>query len=206
MRGVRQAPRAYHGAVVIPAMLRSRVGVAAAAAIVLVGATLGAAIALAHASGSKGTQATAAAPSPGQCLTVSQARQVWSDVNGRLDALVLHPTLAGVDAIAQGSAAVQMRQYIQQRLLDQKLTEREKSRLDDLIVVQAGCGSQALTVRSTSTLVQDDYLAADGHVDHADPGVGSTTHLLESYARSGGVWKVTSLTSLDQTPAPGSTV
>jgi hypothetical protein len=190
-------------------VLRSRIGLAATAAVALVGATVGAAIAIAHFSGSKTTLPASSVPGviqtpgSGACLDSAQARQVWNDVNARLDALVLHPSLAGVDAVAQGAAAVQMRQYIQQRLLDQNLTEREKARLDDLTVVQAGCGSQLLTVRVTETLIQDDYLAADGHVDHVDPGVGNASHLLESFVRSGGTWKVSTIVSLDQTPSPG---
>jgi hypothetical protein len=194
------------------ALLRTRVGLAAAAAIVLVGATLGAAVTLARVSGNKGTVPASSVPGvlqtpqSGSCTTVAQAKQVWTDVSTRLDALVLHPDLSGVDAVAQGNAAAQMRQYIQQRLLDHNLTEREKSRLDDLSVVQPGCGSQPLTVRVTETLMQDDYLASDGHVDHVDAAVGQAQHLLETYVRSGSTWKVADIASLDQSPAPGSTV
>jgi hypothetical protein len=192
-------------------LLRSRVGLATAAAIVLVGATLGAALTLARVSGSKGSVPASSVPgvvqSPsGACVSNAQARQVWTDVSARLDALVLHPSLSGIDAVAQGSAATEMHQYIQQRLLDHNLTEREKSRLDDLKIVKGGCGSDPLTVRVTETLMQDDYLAADGHVDHVDPGVGQTSHLLETYARVDGTWKVLDIASLDQTPSPGTTV
>jgi hypothetical protein len=193
-------------------LLRSRVGLATAAAIVLVGATLGAAVALAHVSNGKGSLPASSVPGvlqtpqSGSCTSNAQARQVWSDVSGRLDALVLHPSLSGVDAVAQGAAATQMRQYIQQRLLDHNLSEREKSRLDDLSIVQPGCGLQPLTVRVTETLMQDDYLASDGHVDHVDAGVGQTSHLLETYVRSGGTWKVLDIASLDQSPSPGTTV
>jgi hypothetical protein len=192
-------------------LLRSRVGLATAAAIVLVGATLGAAVALTRVSSKNSVPASSVpgvlqTPQSGSCVSNAQARQVWTDVTGRLDALVLHPALSGVDAVAQGSAATQMRQYIQQRLLDHNLSEREKSRLDDLSIVQAGCGSQPLTVRVTETLMQDDYLAGDGHVDHVDPGVGQTSHLLETYARVAGTWKVQDIASLDQTPSPGTTV
>jgi hypothetical protein len=91
---------------------------------------------------------------------------------------------------------------MQQRLLDQNLTEREQSRLDDLGIVQAACGAQPLTVRVTETLLQDDYLAADGSVDHADPGVGQAAHLLQSYVRSGATWKLITIASLDPTPTP----
>jgi len=192
--------------------LRTRVAIAAAAAVVLVGITLGAAVVVAHVGGS--TNAIPAGsvpgvlqtPGAGGCVGKTEARQVWNDVSARLDALVLHPSLSGVDGVAQGTAATQIRAYLQQRLLDQRLTEREQSRLDDLSVVQSACGSQPLTVRVTETLVQDDYLAADGSVDHADPGVGQTSHLLQSYVRSGGGWKLITVASLDQTPGPGTTV
>jgi hypothetical protein len=145
-------------------------------------------------------------PGGGPCVDEAGARTVWNDVNARLDALVLHPDLGRIAAVAQGTAATQMQQYLQQRLIDQHLTEREQERLDSLVIVQAGCGNQPLTVRVTETLVRDDYLAADGSVDHADPGVGSASHVLESYVRSAGVWKVITISSLDQTPNPGTIV
>jgi hypothetical protein len=193
-------------------LFRTRTGIATAAAVVLVGITLGAAVTVAHFSGTQNAIPAGAVPGvlqtpgAGACVSKAQAQQVWTDVSNRLDALVLHPALSGVDAVAQGTAAAQIRAYLQQRLLDQGLSEREKSRLDDLTVVQSGCGSQPLTVRVTETLLQDDYLAADGSVDHADPGVGQTSHLLQSYMRSGATWKLVTITSLDQSPAPGTTV
>jgi hypothetical protein len=194
------------------ALFRSRLALATAAAVVMVGATLGAALAVAHFSGSKTAVPAGAVPGvlqtpqAGSCLSKPQAEVVWTDVSARLDALALHPDLSAVAAVAQGTAATQMRQYLQQRLLDNHLTEREKSRLDDLAIVQAACGSQPLTVRVTETLLQDDYLSADGSVDHQDPGVGQTSHLLESFVRSGSTWKLSAIASLDQSPAPGSTV
>jgi hypothetical protein len=193
-------------------LFRTRVGLATSAAVALVGITLGAALAVAHFSGTKSVLPAGAVPGvlqtpgAGACVGKQQAQQVWTDVSNRLDALVLQPALTGVDAVAQGTAATQMRTYIQQRLLDNHLTEREQSKLVDLSIVQSACGAQPLTVRVTVTLVQDDYLAADGHVDHADPGVGQTNHLLESYVRSGATWKLITIASLDQSPAPGTTV
>ena len=194
------------------ALFRSRIGLAIAAAVVMVGATLGAALAVAHFS--SGRRAVPAAvvpgvlqtPQPGGCVNKQQAEQVWTDVSARLDALALHPDLGAVDGVAQGTAASQLRQYLQQQLIDAHLTEREKSHLDDLVIVRAACGSQPLTLRVTETLVQDDYLRADGSVDHQDAGVGQTAHLLESFVRSGDTWKVTTIASLDQSPGPGSTV
>jgi hypothetical protein len=182
-------------------------------AVLLVAVAAGVAAAVVHFGGSKNTSssnASGAAPPPPTattgCLNDSQARAIWNDLNGRLDALVLHPDLNKIADVAQGTAATDMRQYIQQKLLDHKLTEREHERLDSLSIVQAGCNGQPVTLRVTETLVQDDYLAADGHIDHQDPAVGSASHLLESFARSGSTWKVTSIASLDQTPDPGTTV
>lgn len=145
-------------------------------------------------------------PAPGACLDSARARGVWNDVTGRLDALSLHPDTAKVGQVAEGTAGDEIRQYLQTTLIDKGLTERERERLDDLTVVQAGCGGEPLTVNVTETLVQDDYLARDGHVDHQDAGVGQTLHMLESYVRSGTTWKLIALTSLDQPTPDGSTV
>jgi hypothetical protein len=95
------------------------------------------------------------------------------------------------------------RRYIQQQLIARGLTEHEVDRLDSLTILDPGCGKAPLRVRVTLTLVQDDYLAPDGHVDHADEGVGSTFHLIETYARSGSSWKETDFVDADQpTPTP----
>ena len=76
-------------------------------------------------------------------------------------------------------------------------------RLDSLTVLDPGCGKGTVRVRVTVTLVQDDYLAADGHVDHSDEAVGSTFHLIESFVRSGTGWKETDFEDADQpTPTP----
>ncbi|HXA28007.1 MAG TPA: hypothetical protein VN193_04595 [Candidatus Angelobacter sp.] len=192
-------------------LLRSRTGVAIAAAIASLGLTLGTAVAVAHFRDTTAIPAAAVpgvlqTPVPGPCVTKAQAQQVWNDVNARLDALVLHPSLNAVDGVAQGSAAAQIRAYLQQHLFDQHLTELERSRLDDLTVVQAGCGSQPLTVRISETLLQDDYLTADGSVDHADPGVGQASHLVQSYVRAGATWKLVTIASLDPSPGGGITV
>jgi subtilisin family serine protease len=135
-------------------------------------------------------------PAPGACVDEAQARSVWSDVTARLDALVLHPDVSRVDTVAQGTAAQEIRAYLEQTLLDKHLHEREQERLDALQVVQRGCGGVPLTVRATETLVRDDYLAPDGHVDHTDSGVGQTHDTLESYVRSGGSWKLIALATL----------
>jgi hypothetical protein len=195
------------------ATLRHRLRLAAAAVVALGGVTAGTALAVAHAT-TEQTAVPAGAvpgvlqtPGGGTCLTQAQARAVWQNVDERMTALELHPSLSGVDAVAQGTAATQLRQYLQQRLLDQHLSEREVQRLDSISVLQFACGSQPLTVRAYVTLVQDDYLAADGHVDHRDPGVGQTSEVLLSYVRTPGGWKVITIASLGAPPAsPGTTV
>jgi len=190
-------------------LFRSRAGIATVAAVLIVGAALGAAIVVGHVTGSRNAIPAGAVPgvlqtpSSGACVARAQAQQVWSDVDARVDALVLHPSVSGVDAVAEGTAAEQMRAYVQTALLDHGLSERETSQLDDLSIVQSACGALPLTVRVTVTLLQDDYLAADGSVDHSDPGVGQVSHLLESYVRAGGGWKLVTIASLDATPGPG---
>jgi hypothetical protein len=145
-------------------------------------------------------------PAAGACLDNQQARGVWNDVTARLDALSLHPDTTKVSDVAEGTAGDEIRQYLQSTLISKGLTEREKERLDDLTVVQAGCNGEPLTVNLTETLVQDDYLAKDGHVDHQDPSVGQSLHMLESYVRSGSTWKLIALTSLDQPTSNGNIV
>ncbi|HEV7679524.1 MAG TPA: hypothetical protein VGQ42_13240 [Candidatus Dormibacteraeota bacterium] len=191
---------------------RRRLGGALLLAVLPIVAACGA-LAVVHFSGvrsgalpARAVPGVATTPGSGACVDVAGARMVWSDVNARLQALVLHPDVGRIAGVAQGAAATQMQQYLQQRLIDQHLTERELERLDDLSIVEAGCGSGPLTVRVTETLVQDDYIDAGGSVDHTDPGVGSASHVLESYVRSGDVWKVITISSLDQTPNPGTTV
>jgi len=193
--------------------LLHRLRLAAATVIALGGVTAGTALAVAH-----GTTVQTAVPAGavpgvlqtpggGACLTQAQARAVWQSVDDRLNALELHPSLRGVDALAAGTAAAQLHQYVQQRLLDAHLTEREVQRLDSISVLQPACGNQPLTVRVYVTLVADDYLAADGHVDHRDPGVGQTSEVLESYVRTPGGWKVVTIASLVPPAAsPGTSV
>jgi len=195
---------------VTPQSPRGRTAFATGVVIVLTGlAALG--IALFRLAGTDSVPAAAVpgvtqTPAPGACLDSARARGVWNDVTGRLDALSLHPDTAKVGQVAEGTAGEEIRQYLQTTLIDKGLTERERERLDDLTVVQAGCGGEPLTVNVTETLVQDDYLARDGHVDHQDAGVGQTLHMLESYVRSGSTWKLIALTSLDQPTPDGSTV
>lgn len=184
--------------------LLQRMRLAAAGVVALGGITAGTALAVAHATTTQNVVRAGAVPGvlqtpgAGTCVAQAEARAVWQGVNTRVDALVLHPSLAAVDGVAQGTAAVQLRQYVQQRLLDQHLTEREVQRLDSLTVVQPACGSQPLTVRAAVTLVQDDYLAADGHVDQHDPGVGQASQVIESYVRTTSGWKVITIARVGQ--------
>lgn len=148
-------------------------------------------------------------PTPGTgaaCLDTTQARAVWTDVTKRLDALSLHPDVSRVGDVAAGSAATEIRHYLQQTLIEKHLTEREREQLDNLSVIEDGCNGLPLTVHVTETLVQDDYLAPDGHVDHSDSQVGHQLETVESYVRSGSTWKVVAITSLEQPTPQGNTV
>lgn len=189
-----------------PPHQRSRWTLAVIATVVLALVTAVGVVVVRHTSGSGSVPATSVpgiteTPGAGPCLDEAAARKVWSEVNARLDALVLHPDVSHIGTVAEGTAADDVRQYIEDNLLAKHLTERERERLDSLQVLQGGCAGQPLTVRTSETLVQDDYLAADGHVDHVDSGVGRTTQLIESYVRSGSTWKVIAIQSLDQ-PTP----
>jgi hypothetical protein len=142
-------------------------------------------------------------PAPGACVDATAARGIWTDVSKRVDALVLHPDLSRIGDVADGTAAEELRVYIQTNLLDHKLTEREQERLDDVRVLQPGCHGAPLTLQVRETLVHDDYLAPDGHVDHVDAGVGSTHTLVDTYFRTGDTWRITAIEPADQsTPAP----
>jgi len=138
---------------------------------------------------------------PTGCVSKAEAENVWRSVDQRLNAVVLDPAHAGLASVATGNALAQDRAYIQERLVSMNLTEREVDRLDSLTVTASGCNGGTLTVRVTETLVQDDYLAPDGHVDHQDPAVGSTFHLFESFVRSGSSWKESDFIDIDQ-PSP----
>jgi hypothetical protein len=189
-----------------PQMQRTRTLVAVAVVVLLSALAAIAALVVHITTGSSALPASSVpgvlqTPAGGPCLDSTQARAVWTDVNARIDALSLHPDISHVAAVAEGTAADDIRQYLQQTLIDKHLTEREREHLDDLTVVQPGCSGQPLTVHVHETVVQDDYLRPDGHVDHTDPAVGQTLNMLESYVRSGGTWKIIALTSLDQ-PTP----
>lgn len=143
-------------------------------------------------------------PAAGPCVDATAARAIWTDVSRRVDALVLHPDLSRISDVADGTAAEELRAYIQSNLLDHHLTEREQERLDDLRVLQPGCHGSPLTLQVRETLVRDDYLAPDGHVDHVDAEVGTTHTIVDTYFRTGTTWRITAIEPVDQgTPTPG---
>lgn len=175
-----------------------------------VGTALAATV-LSACSSSSGTHATSsarasasgsAAPQAG-CVSQSQAQQIWTQVDGQLNAIVLDPKHAGLSDVATGNALALIQQYIQTTLVQANLTEKEVDRLDALNILSAGCNNGTLTVHVTMTVVRDDYLNPAGKVDHSDPQVGATLHLDESFVRAGSGWKESDFTNLDspsQTP------
>jgi hypothetical protein len=193
-----------------PPSTRARVALAAGIVVALAGVAVIAAV-VAHfadrGNGALPASSIPGIPSPGNaCLDTTQAKAVWTDITKRLDALSLHPDVAHVGDVAEGTAATEIRQYLQQTLIDKHLTERERERLDNLSVIEDGCDGLPLTVHVTETLVQDDYLAPDGHVDHVDSQVGQQLESVDSYVRSGSTWKVVAITSLAQPTPQGNTV
>jgi len=156
-----------------------------------------------HATSSAGASApSSAAPQVG-CVSQSQAQQVWTQVDGQLNAIVLDPKHAGLSDVTTGNALAQIQQYIQTTLVQANLTEKEVDRLDALNILSAGCNNGTLIVHVTMTVVRDDYLNPAGKVDHSDPQVGATLHLDESFVRAGTGWKESDFTNLDspsQTP------
>lgn len=151
---------------------------------------------------------SAVARATGACVTTSDARVVWTTVNGRLVAIGLDPHHAGVDGVAAGPAADQLRQYFQRQLTAQNLVERETDRLDDVVVLDPACSNAPLVLRVTETLVQDDYLRPDGAIDHRDARVGSQLHYVMTYERTSDGWRLWQITSLDGSsgPPPGNVV
>lgn len=167
-------------------------------------AILVSAVVLAGCGGSSSSAAPqAGGPSPARsssCVDVRAATEVWKDVNRRLNAVTRSADHGGLDGAATGAAAALLRQYIDAQLIAKKLTEREQDRLDSLTVTDGGCSGGPLVVEVRETLVGDDYIAADGHVDHADAKVGTASHFQNTYVRAGSTWKLSDLQDLD---APG---
>lgn len=137
------------------------------------------------------------------CVSQSQAKQIWTQIDSQLNAVVLDPKHAGLANVTTGNALALIQQYIQSTLVQPNLTEKEVDRLDALSIISAGCNNGTLTVHVTMTVVRDDYLTPAGTLDHSDPQAGKTIHLDESYMRAGSGWKESDFTSLDspsQTP------
>lgn len=118
---------------------------------------------------------------------------MWKQVDDALIAVQLDPKHAGLDRVATGQALLQFRDYLRSKLESKGFTERELDRLKSLTVIRAGCDGSELAVRVTVTLVADDYLRADGSVDHRDPAVGTDVTTLETFVRAGGTWKESSI-------------
>jgi len=138
--------------------------------------------------GSPSGQGTAGAQGSG-CLSHDEAVSIWTDIDHKLNAIELDPKHAGVANVATGQALELINQYLQTQLISSNFTEKEVDKLESLTVIDAGCNGGDLQVNVSETVVQDDYLRADGSVDHADSSVGSTLQLAETYIRVGGTWK-----------------
>jgi len=151
------------------------------------------------------TPGAGASPSAPGCVSTTQAVRIWTAIDNRINAIERDPHGTGLSDATTGDALTEIQTYLQDQLVSQGLTEREVDHLDFLVVVEAGCEGQPLILRVTETLVQDDYLNASGGVDHHDPQVGQTLHLLQEYEHTGGVWKENDFSDLDQpaaTPTP----
>jgi hypothetical protein len=142
------------------------------------------------------------APAAGAgCVDTASARDIWTRVDHRLNAIVLDPKHQGLSDVATGAALTQLQQYVQQMLVVNGVTEREVDSLDALTVSDAGCAGGSLKLTIATRATTDDYLRPDGSVDHADPMVGVEVHLLETFARVSGVWKESDVQSLES-PSP----
>lgn len=149
-----------------------------------------------------GPAATGAVPSQGSgCVSQSEARQIWTDIDNRINAMEADPKHATPSSVTSGAALNTVEQYLAATLRANNWTEHEVDRLDSLSVVNAGCNNGPLELRVTITLVTDEYITAGGQIDHHDPSEGQQQHLSDSYARDGGVWKETNLLDLDA-PSP----
>lgn len=114
------------------------------------------------------------------------------------------PKHANPATVTTGAAMQGVQQYLDDQLIAHNLTEHEVDKLESLTVVNAACNNSTLQLRSTVTLVTDDYLKANGQLDHHDASAGQTLHFLDFYQRTGGTWKETEFQNLDQ-PSPTET-
>ena len=132
------------------------------------------------------------------CVSQSQAQQIWTAIDNRIIAFEAHPKSATPDTVATGAALEAIQTYLAQQLEANNWTEREVDKLDSLTVATAGCNNGTLVVHGTITLVTDEYLAADGQVDHHDTEEGQKQDFIDNYVRVGGYWKQSQL----QNPNP----
>jgi hypothetical protein len=147
-----------------------------------------------HSGGSPGSSST---PSPGSsvpaqgtgCVSHDEAVRIWTEIDQKLNAVELDPKHAGVTDVATGQALQLINEYLQMQLVSSNFTEKEVDKLESLSIVDAGCNGGDLQVTVSEKVVQDDYLKPNGQVDHADPAVGTTLQLAETFTRSGGTWK-----------------
>jgi hypothetical protein len=135
------------------------------------------------------------------CVSQSQAEQIWTDIDNKINAMEADPTHASPATVTTGAALQGVQQYLAQDLEANKWTEREVDHLESLTVVNAGCNNSTLQLRVTMTLVTDEYLNGSGQVDHHDPSEGQQLHFVDEYVRSGVTWKESNFINLDQ-PGP----
>lgn len=136
------------------------------------------------------------------CVSQSQAEQIWTAIDDQVVAFEANPKKATPESIATGAALQAVQQYLSGQLVANKWTEREVDKLDSITVVNAGCNNGTLIVHGTMTLVTDEYLSADGKVDHHDSEEGSQQEFVDNYVRVGGFWKESQLQNPNQGP-PG---
>ena len=139
------------------------------------------------------------------CVSQSQAEQIWRDVDNRIIAFEADPKSAAPGTVATGAALSAIQQYLAQQLEANNWTEREVDKLDSLAIESAGCNGGTLVVRGTMTLVTDEYLTANGRVDHHDSEEGQKQQFIDNYVRVGGVWKQSQLQNPGQQAAPTAT-
>ena len=132
------------------------------------------------------------------CVSQAQAEQIWTAIDNRIIAFEAHPKTATPDTVATGAALQAIQTYLVQQLEANNWTEREVDKLESLTVASAGCNKGTLVVHGTITLVTDEYLAGDGHLDHHDSQEGQKQDFTDNYVRVGGYWKQSQLQTPNQ--------
>lgn len=153
--------------------------------------------------GTSPTAVDAAPAATSACVDAATARDIWTRIDKRLNAIMLDPQHRGIAQVATGTALTKMQGYIQTTLVANKLTEREVDTLDSLSVSDPACNRGSLRLVVTITAVADDYLRPDGSIDHSNPLVGAHTHIVETFDRVAGTWRESDSLRLDRvTPSP----